>query len=476
MYNENFDLDPFNGLKIKDTSDVFTEAVFIDGKKSVEPILEQVRVVKQLLLTMISYHEKSELKFDPKTYWKSIEFKKLENVIMDVFGFRYCSIEPYIEKYDPKSKSFESKEINCAVYHADRYLIDGLITNRGFYDKTHSMVMEIIVSLGLIKALEPEEILAAFLHEFGHNIDPANVTIEYTEVNILSKYLLERKSINKKEQNFLMRNKFTSMVVLPLMANLKYKQKSFLTSIKDIFTSKRRIESRGIDKIRTYIKNDKEAFNRQNYGEAYADNFARMYGYGAYLTGVFRVASMDIDKQINSRIEKEKKRQQFILDMTLDTLKDEHKSDIHRIRALIKEYKTDIADPNIPDGIKPGMKEDVAALERVLNEYMNNYSDFQNKINRVINEELEKLDPGIYHESEEITESKKEREKIQKQIDAITSAERSEFYKIHGRSLECSLAKDKNGYYIRTHRCRSKSYPEIKDIPKKDVEFVRSTS
>ena len=53
------------------------------------------------------------------------------------------------------------------------------------------MVMEIIVSLGLIKSLEPEEIMAAFLHEFGHNIDPANVSIEYTEVNILSKYFFD---------------------------------------------------------------------------------------------------------------------------------------------------------------------------------------------------------------------------------------------------------------------------------------------
>lgn len=456
-------------------NNMFTEAVFIDGKKSVEPILNQIRSVKKLLDDMIKDDETSKMKFDPKLYWKSIPFKKLEDAIMEVFGFRYCAIEPYIEKYDKSSKSFESKEINCAVYHADRFHIDGLITEKGFYDKTHSMVMEIIVSLGLIKSLEPEEIMAAFLHEFGHNIDPANVSIEYTEVNILSKYLLERNLINKKEKNFLTRNRFTSLVVLPIMANLSYKQKSFLTSIKDLFTTKRRAEAKGIEKIRAYIKSDK-AFNRQNYGEAYADNFARMYGYGAYLSSVFKLSSMDIDKQINSRITKEKRRQQFILDMTMDTLKDEHKSDIHRIRALIREYKNDIADPNIPDGVKPGMREDVAALERVLNEYMNNYSDFQNKINRVINEELEKLDPGIYHESLEITESKKAHEKIQKEINAITSSERSEFYKIHGRSLDCSLARDKDGYYVRTHRCRSKSYPEIKDIPKKDVEFVRSTS
>ena len=67
-------------------------------------------------------------------------------------------------------------------------------------------------------------------------------------------------------------------------------------------------------------------------------------------------------------------------------------------------------------------------------------------------------------------------EKMQKEMDAITSSERNEFYKIFGHSKECSLAKDKDGYYVRTHRARSKSYENIKDIPKKDVDFVRSTS
>lgn len=68
-----------------------------------------------------------------------------------------------------------------------------------------------------------------------------------------------------------------------------------------------------------------------------------------------------------------------------------------------------------------------------------------------------------------ITESKKDEF-------GITQSEREEFYKIFGKSFDCSLAKDKNGYYVRTHRCRSKSYEKIKDIPKKSVDFVRSTS
>ena len=42
--------------------------------------------------------------------------------------------------------------------------------------------------------------------------------------------------------------------------------------------------------------------------------------------------------------------------------------------------------------------------------------------------------------------------------------------------MECSIARDDKGYYAYTHRCRSKSYPSIAEIPKKTVEFVGSTS
>ena len=41
---------------------------------------------------------------------------------------------------------------------------------------------------------------------------------------------------------------------------------------------------------------------------------------------------------------------------------------------------------------------------------------------------------------------------------------------------ECSFAKDKDGYYCYTHRCRSPSYKSIADIPQSKVDFVGSTS
>lgn len=58
----------------------------------------------------------------------------------------------------------------------------------------------------------------------------------------------------------------------------------------------------------------------------------------------------------------------------------------------------------------------------------------------------------------------------------LTSSEYNEVKKKFGMNRGCSFAKDKNGYYCYTHRARSKSYKTINDIPKKDYNFICSTS
>lgn len=40
---------------------------------------------------------------------------------------------------------------------------------------------------------------------------------------------------------------------------------------------------------------------------------------------------------------------------------------------------------------------------------------------------------------------------------------------------DVSLGRDANGYYVYTHRCRSKSYPTPHDIPERRIKFVAST-
>lgn len=496
---------------------LYTEAVFTGGKQSVSKITEKVQKVKDLLDAQIKEQDdsikahndakkdksKKEVpkinNFDPKAFWRDQVFKDLEDEIAKIFGFRHVSIQPFIEKYNSTTKDFQSKQLNCMVYHSDRYPIDGLVTDKGFYDKTHSLIMDIRISLGLIKLLTAEEIVAVLLHEFGHNIDPAIVDIKYTEVNILSKYLTDRKqALNNNEKKVMKSHKFTEIAIIGgiyLLFILITLGSSIIDWIKEKILGKEKYEQQKLEKVKKMIADDKERFNRQNYSEAFADNFARMYGFGSQLASSLKKMSKDNDKYLNSRIKKEKARQDAIINITEMMIKDVHKTDIHRIRSLIKEYKDDINDPNIPDKVKKDLKEDLAELEKVLDEYLNNFSEFQNRVNKIINEELEKIeiedgkksdnkkDSAIKEgfiffdkDSELITESKKAYEKLLKAEESITSKERAEIKEKFGTSNACSFGKDDKGYYCFTHRCRSKSYPTISDIPQKDVDFVRSTS
>ena len=45
----------------------------------------------------------------------------------------------------------------------------------------------------------------------------------------------------------------------------------------------------------------------------------------------------------------------------------------------------------------------------------------------------------------------------------------------YAKSNGCDLGADKNGFFVFTHRARSKSYSDIDKIPEKDIKFIEST-
>lgn len=57
----------------------------------------------------------------------------------------------------------------------------------------------------------------------------------------------------------------------------------------------------------------------------------------------------------------------------------------------------------------------------------------------------------------------------QLQINEATMPRRS------GRYSGTSIGRDGKGYFVMTHRCRSKSYPAAVKIPVSRIRFVRST-
>jgi len=59
----------------------------------------------------------------------------------------------------------------------------------------------------------------------------------------------------------------------------------------------------------------------------------------------------------------------------------------------------------------------------------------------------------------------------------LTPAERDKVKSLFGDNLGCSFFKTSDGkYYCTTHRARGKFYDNIEDVPKKEVDFISSTS
>jgi len=407
---------------------VFTEAVFSSGRESMEPIVKSFQKIKDILEEKIKEHQETSKEaedakkkaksgepignvkvrpFNPESFWRQLAWKDLEDEIQKVFGFRVVKINPYNEKYLPAKDIFESNELNAYVYRKTRYPVDALITDKGLYDKSHSLDLEVHISLGLLRNFTAAEIMATLLHEIGHSIDPALCDIKYTGTNVLCKYITDRKgAINKEEQKVLNDAKKSGLTVLeaigvgigllPLLvligSSIASGAKKICSSIRDLFIGKEGRRQKQLEKIQSLMQKDTIKFTRQEYTEAFADNFARMYGFGPEMASVLKKLSKDVDKRI-SRIEKEKRREEVIFNITEAAIKDIHKTDVHRVKALIREYNNDINDPNVPLEVKKQLMADVKEVELVLDQFMNDFDKFQNRINKMISDELDKIEP-----------------------------------------------------------------------------------
>lgn len=427
------DLDPFQEAEFTFCERVYMEAVFVNGKEKVQGIIDAFQKIKDQLEAEIKIQDdavkadpgkyprkvpKDNSKaFDPEKFWRSDGFKELEDAIATTFGFRDVSVEPFIEKYNSRTKLFETTIMNAAVWQNNRFPVEGLVTENGFYDKSKSIRMMVVMSLGLIHALDAEEMTAVLLHEFGHGIDPACVDIRYVEVNALSKYLMDKKgAINKQELRLTKEVGLFGMLMdaavsrsKKLLTTSKKYTKKFCFGILDVITGGRiseRARNKLLAKVQKKLDSEQELFTRQEFNEAFADNFARMYGMGPQLIRALKKMGLEMDQRIRSRIVKEKARQRYIVSMTLDMIQDCHKTDIHRIHALLKEYREDIKNPQTPPEVRKQLKEDMEILETLLHEYEHDFDDMQNRVNHLISEDL-KRKYGMAADMQEIDEMKK---------------------------------------------------------------------
>ena len=415
-FMENFSLNIFH----KEEDNIFTEAVFANGYEKIKPIEEQFQVLKNELQALLYNHSKHKsTHFDAFKFVKSLAWKELENRIQKVFGFRAVNIMSTDEKYNKKKDIFDSMEFNCYTYCTWRYPIDGLVTDNGFFDSTKSITLDIFYTLGTIKELSAEQLTAIFLHELGHNLDPALVTINYTENNVLSKYLTDREGdINKKEKELISdggeRKNSLSDAIASLIIRLIL---LFLPQILDAIEWLFRFiggmffnKEKALKRLSTIIQKEKNNFNRQKNEEAFADNFARMYGYSTQLmSGLRIIGKLNINHLGGmSRIKKEKEKAFILYIMISNSLQDIHKTDMHRAVSLLKEFKKDLSDPNIPKKVKKAIEQDMKELEKIIDVFLNKNEDFENRLNKVIYEGLKAKDSELFNDkNKEISKENK---------------------------------------------------------------------
>jgi hypothetical protein len=369
---------------------ILTEAVFANGRAKVQPIVDQFGKIKSELDEEL---KREGANFDPKKFIKNLEFKKLENIMREVFGFRNVELMHFNEKYIPSHDIFETCSMNAYTYCTWRYPIDGLVTDDGFYDTTHSINTTVSYSLGILQKYTPEEIMAVFLHELGHNLDPALVDVKYTTTNALSKYLTDRagKLTNAEKRQLDERGPFK--LAVEVIAAAGFGALIFLTWLFSKIAEWVWNPQKVIERLKEVLQADRSRgqFSRIQNSEAFADNFARMYGFGAEFVSGMKKDAEHYSRLRKSRWQKEIERQKSFANLIEHCIKDVHKTDIHRAVNLIKEYEVDMKDPNIPAIVKKQIQEDMDEVRSLLYEFTHNFSDFENRVNTMIYDQLKKV-------------------------------------------------------------------------------------
>lgn len=423
----NFDLSKYKD-KLKNMN-VFEEHVFsAKGRAKLKKIDEIWNKIKEELAKETVDNGK---KFNPIKFCKNELFHQLELTIQDIFGFRYVEIFPKIEKVYDESKDKMFVYVNaCTVMPPNRFAIDGIITDAGFFDKSKSMKMYMIVGLPLIQMLESEELTAVFLHEMGHNLDPAMYNINYKDMNDYVKYILDTDRDKKKKENNnvkktpwlekiitlstnnteTIKKSSKGFIVKAIKKSLNFIDKMILNLSKFLYTLKfKNPFNSNLDKvIDKLVKATKEnikkkgIFSKYNSSEAFADNFPRMYGYDKYLVKASSKMNKENEetnmkdiygKNVFNRANIEKIRSQFFAIVIQDSIDDVHRTDIHRYYSLLKEYYKDLKDKTIPADIKKSIQKDLDEMIKLGDIYFKSPDQVKNKIYASIFNAIKEVDP-----------------------------------------------------------------------------------
>ena len=372
--------------------ELFTEAVFNDGRKKLKPVIEYLQMLQDELNYETGDKDGGVSRFRPVVFLKNKLWKELEISLSEIFGFKNVTIIPSKERYVGKGR-FTTRTVSVYTYCTWRYPIQGIVTDNGFYDKTKSIEVKMVFTLGMLKLLTAEELTACILHELGHNIDPAIVDIRYISANKISDYLVGRKT--KQEVPDLDDKGFGFFDIIKFMAAAAFLPITmivvFVSHIMKSLASKTKL----LKIVKKIVSSDNKNFSMNKNVEAFADNFARMYGFGPELISALSKIDNYVTGEAGLSTKKsfflrEKERQRLLVEMIRTSIEDEHSTTITRAASLIKEYEDELKDPDMPEKTKKNIQEDMDRLKDVLNEYVNHKDSFIQSIRTMMYEEIKK--------------------------------------------------------------------------------------
>lgn len=395
----------------------FQEAVFTKGKEKLKKLDEAWKPLQEKLRIDVETQKKQ---FSPEKFNKDHLWKDLEDVVKETFGFRHVGIEPVKENYQNDTDYFVY--VNAYTNTNERYPIDGLVTADGFYDKTHSLVSQVHIGCKLLMMLTAEELTAVFLHEMGHNIDPALVDINYSNINEYSKYM-ENTEKNKPDANPFKHLKVNPRALWLCLFSVFWffgafglaalsAIGAFVTTIisnlrfyNPFFRNTNLVAKKLAKQTAKDIKKE-GLFSKEHNIEAFADNLPRMYGYASHLlTALNKMQRYCDDKMIEMKYGKnalnrkniEKLRGQLFAITMSSAIKNVHKTEVHRYYSILKEYQKDLKDKNIPADVKKEIKRDMDQVLKLAELYFDSPDVVKNKIYTNIYYAILENDPDAFN-------------------------------------------------------------------------------
>lgn len=326
---------------------------------------------------------------------KMPEHKKIEKIFTKLFGFKKTLI--YWEPYS--AANAYTLSLNTYMVFTDKKKSIVKRDGKGFYDSSHSIVLTVYISVGLLTTgLTSRELIAVILHEIGHNFD-------YSVWHKLEGIIYSIMSLGLTALDIYQNKDRTNDIKEDFYLTTKQKDDKVYKNQKTRDRIDRQIEDaertsykigRVLDGILfiplapvylicaplSMIMQMENIAGKK--GELFADSFATAYGYGPELiTALNRFENIKPENKPKGKISK------FFFDLgkiheeILQAFSGEvHGSNMERCQECIEKLKYDLRKNDFPPEMKEVLVEEINSLTRLYKQFYKFDKNEQEKVTK----------------------------------------------------------------------------------------------